>query len=194
MSFISFFLSLSDTITGIIAASWPASRPRCHAQQHDTHLAASNTNLAKGQSFPAHTVLPTSTIVTTFAILPLNIVLEPVDLELLQVFSGSSPKYLQAIWLVCRMFRQLLDSNQYVWCLARANLDMDFALPAAAAVTEPSLASYIFDPAPCTVCGVLTNALLPFSFSLQIRLCSSVCATYLVCVGPDSIDQHKALL
>ncbi|KAJ7936959.1 hypothetical protein B0H13DRAFT_2649336 [Mycena leptocephala] len=171
MSFISsFFLSLADTIIGVISASRLAPRPFRRAPRRKR--ARRNTNSAKGQTFPTRTVLPPRTETAMFSALSPAIVLE--------VFLWSSPKDLQAIRLCCKTFRRLLDANQYVWRLARANLDMDFALPAAAGVTEPSLASYIFDPAPCMVCGVLTSALLPFSFSLQIRLCSSACAAYLV--------------
>ncbi|KAJ7936948.1 hypothetical protein B0H13DRAFT_2303271 [Mycena leptocephala] len=184
MSFISFFLSLADTVAGIIVASRPAPRqvPRAPRRKR----ARRDTNLAKGQTVPTRTVLPPPTRTAAFSVLCPDILLE--------VFSWASPKDLQAIRLVCKTFSRLLNANQYVWRLARANLDMGFALPAATATTEPSLASYIFDPAPCMVCGVLTSALLPFSFSLQIRFCSSACAAYLVRVGPESIDQNKALL
>jgi hypothetical protein len=56
MSFISsFFLSLADTIIGVIAASRPAPRPVPRAPRRKR--ARRNTNPTKGQTFPTRTVV-----------------------------------------------------------------------------------------------------------------------------------------
>ncbi|KAJ7936960.1 hypothetical protein B0H13DRAFT_2303282 [Mycena leptocephala] len=178
----SFFLSLADTITGIIYASRPDPRPTPRAPRRR------KAKLAKGQTYPDCTVLPTRTLTAAFSVLPLDVVLE--------VLSWSSPKDLQGMRLVCRTFCRLLNSNKYLWRLARAHLGMGFILPAASAaagVTEPALASFIFNPAPCTVCGRMTGH-LPFSFSLGIRFCSISCAGYLLRMGPENIDKNKGLV
>ncbi|KAJ7126379.1 hypothetical protein C8R43DRAFT_1134966 [Mycena crocata] len=120
-----------------------------------------------------------------FSLLPQDILLE--------VMGWCGPRDLQQLRLVRNLFHEMLTANQHIWRLSRANVGMNFPLPAAAG-TEPSFATFIFDSGPCTVCS-RTTADLPYSFSLSIRICSAACSLYLLKIAPlkiapDDIDEH----
>ncbi|KAJ7498581.1 hypothetical protein FB451DRAFT_1426193 [Mycena latifolia] len=109
---------------------------------------------------------------------------------ILEIVGWCGPRDLQDLRLVSRLFRHLLAKNQYLWRLSRAALHLGFSLPTAVN-SEESLARVIFSGGPCTVCRRTTTE-LPYSFSLDIRICSASCSLYLFRVAPYDIDEFIA--
>ncbi|KAJ7437823.1 hypothetical protein B0H11DRAFT_2206436 [Mycena galericulata] len=105
----------------------------------------------------------------------------------LEIMAWCGPKDLQQLRLAGRLLSTLLSKNQYVWRLSRANLGLGFPIPVAAR-NEAALASYILNGGPCTVCCRPTTE-LPYSFALDIRICSAACSFYLLRVPPFDIDE-----
>ncbi|KAJ6478441.1 hypothetical protein DFH09DRAFT_431415 [Mycena vulgaris] len=108
----------------------------------------------------------------------------------LEIMSWCGPQDLQNLLLVNRLCRNLLVKNQYIWRLSRATIHLGFPLPALA-TSELSFIRAVFNGGPCTVCHRTTSE-LPYSFSLDIRICSAACSFYLLRVAPYDVDEFIA--
>ncbi|KAJ7693944.1 hypothetical protein B0H17DRAFT_1330260 [Mycena rosella] len=74
--------------------------------------------------------------------------------------------------LVLEIMSQCVSAkHQHVWRMSRANVLMDFPI-SLAADSETALIRCIFQAGLCTVCRRVTKK-LPYSFSLDIRICSA---------------------
>ncbi|KAJ6538457.1 hypothetical protein DFH09DRAFT_76928 [Mycena vulgaris] len=108
----------------------------------------------------------------------------------LEIMNWCGPQDLQNLLLVNRLCLNLLVKNQYIWRLSRATIHLGFPLPALA-TSELSFIRAVFNGRPCTVCHRTTSE-LPYSFSLDIRICSAACSFYLLRVAPYDVDEFIA--
>ncbi|KAF7297834.1 hypothetical protein MKEN_01407200 [Mycena kentingensis (nom. inval.)] len=95
------------------------------------------------------------------------------------------PLTLTTVRLVCRTLADILRISPSIWRAARARVLFGSNLPVPllkeAATLEPALATLIFGGGKCYVCQNQTRV-VPFSFSLEIRVCSPSCE--IVCGVP----------